>query len=125
ALRPGGPTLLARLPDGRVVLGLAGNPLAAMIGITVVAAPMLEAMTGRSLSSPMTVRASQAIPGHARATSVLPYRDIDGSAIPSAWIGSAMMRGLADSSGFLLVPPSGVDAAGQADSLSLPWPPAR
>ncbi len=125
ALRPGGPTLLARLPDGRILLGLAGNPLAAMIGLAVVAAPLLEALTGRALSDAMTVQASRAIPGYAGATSVLPYRDRDGFAVPSEWIGSAMMRGLAESTGLLLVPPSGVDAAAQAEALPLPWPAAR
>ena len=37
--RPGGPALLARLPDGRLLAGLPGNPLAALLGLLVLAAP--------------------------------------------------------------------------------------
>ncbi len=122
AARPGGPTLLARLPDGRIVVGLPGNPLAAMCGLLVLAPPLLEAWTGRELGAPISVTASRDLPGRGRSTALVPYRDVDGGAVPTAWIGSAMMRGLADATGVLMVPPSGVEAGQSLDALPLPWP---
>jgi molybdopterin molybdotransferase len=44
AMRPGHPAVLAELPDGRFVLGLPGNPLAAMMALCTVGAPLLAAL---------------------------------------------------------------------------------
>ena len=50
AMRPGHPAVLAELPDGRFVVGLPGNPLAAMMALITIGAPLLEALGGRPLS---------------------------------------------------------------------------
>jgi molybdopterin molybdotransferase len=121
AARPGSPTLLARLPDGRIIVGLPGNPLAAICGLLVLAAPLLEAWTGRPLSDPIPATTSRDVAGHAGSTSLIPYRDVDGGAVPSAWTGSGMMRGLAESTGLLLVPPSGLRAGTRTSALPVPW----
>ncbi len=40
----GGPSLLARLSDGRFLIGLPGNPLAAMMGMLTLAQPVLAGL---------------------------------------------------------------------------------
>ncbi|MFD4137778.1 molybdopterin molybdotransferase MoeA [Streptomyces sp. NPDC058572] len=49
ACRPGHPQLLAQLPDGHWILGLPGNPYAALIAAHTLLAPLLAGLTGRSL----------------------------------------------------------------------------
>lgn len=48
AIRPGKPILLARLPTGRLLLGLPGNPAAVAVGLRFFAWPLLAALQGRS-----------------------------------------------------------------------------
>ncbi|MFC5501665.1 molybdopterin molybdotransferase MoeA [Lysinimonas soli] len=120
-VRPGGPSLLARLPDGRVVVGLAGNPLAAVIGALLLAAPLISGWTGRPLGGLSTVRPAHAIPGHARATLFVPYRTVGGVAVLAERVGSGMMRGLAESNGILVIPPTGLEPGESATALTLPW----
>ena len=48
ACRPGGPQLLAALPDGRWVAGLPGNPFAGLVAAVTVLEPLLYALTGRT-----------------------------------------------------------------------------
>ena len=48
ACRPGGSTVVAALPDGRVVFGLPGNPFAAIASLSVLAPALVDAMTGRT-----------------------------------------------------------------------------
>ena len=45
-VRPGHPMLLAGLPDGRFLVGLPGNPLAAVSGVATLLRPLLAAMRG-------------------------------------------------------------------------------
>jgi molybdopterin molybdotransferase len=54
ACRPGGPQLLAALPDGRWVTGLPGNPFAGLVAAVTVLQPLLYALTGRSV--PLAIR---------------------------------------------------------------------
>ena len=60
-MRPGHPALLARLPDGRPLVGLPGNPLAAMMALLTLADPLLAGMTGRPPAPLRTVRAGTAL----------------------------------------------------------------
>ena len=46
AMRPGKPTFFGRLGDGRLVLGLAGNPASAMVGAELFLHPLVLAMQG-------------------------------------------------------------------------------
>ncbi|MDP9845602.1 molybdopterin molybdotransferase MoeA [Streptosporangium lutulentum] len=46
AVRPGHPQLLARLPGGRLVAGLPGNPYAALVAALTLLVPALRALTG-------------------------------------------------------------------------------
>ena len=121
AARPGGPTLLARLPDGRLVLGLAGNPLAAMLGLLSLGDVLLAGFTGRDLPPLATVPVPDSVRRHPEATRLVPVRaQLDPSAGSGhrevEWTGAAMMRGLAAATGVLVVPPQG-----DAQLLPLPW----
>ncbi len=121
SMRPGSPSLLARLPDGRFLVGLPGNPLAAMAGVMTLVEPLLAGLSGGlepELGS-VTVRGDMA--GRAATTRLLPYRLEGGEAIQSQWQGSGMMRGLADADGFLVCPPVGVAAGEAAETVGLPW----
>lgn len=48
AIRPGKPILLARLPAGRLLLGLPGNPAAVAVGLRFFGWPLLTALQGSS-----------------------------------------------------------------------------
>ncbi|WP_395640545.1 molybdopterin molybdotransferase MoeA [Pseudolysinimonas sp.] len=111
--RPGGPTLLARLPDGRLVLGLAGNPLAAMLGLLSLGDVLVAGYTGRDVAPLVTVPVPESVRRHPDATRLVPVRaGLD----EVGWTGAAMMRGLAAATGILVVPPQG-----DAQVLPLPW----
>ncbi|GAA1061673.1 molybdopterin molybdotransferase MoeA [Agromyces bracchium] len=122
ATRPGGPTLLARLPDagGRLVLGLPGNPLAAMLGLVALGAPLLAAWTGTEAAS-RTVAAARALPGRAHSTGLVPATVAGAAATPVAHLGSGMLRGLAMADVVLVVPPGGVAEGASVEALPLPW----
>jgi molybdopterin molybdotransferase len=56
ACRPGGPQLLAALPDAaevRWVVGLPGNPFAGLVAAVTVLQPLLHALTGRPCLPPL------------------------------------------------------------------------
>lgn len=120
AIRPGGPTFLARTPD-RLILGLPGNPLAAVLGLLAVGGPLLEAWTGRA-SAMTTVGVATAIEGRRRTTRLVPVVIRDGIATPTGYAGSGMLRGLASADAVLVVPEEGFDAGASAEALRLPWP---
>ena len=120
AMRPGGPTMLARLPDGRLLLGLPGNPLAAMMGLLTISMPLLAAFQGRT-SEVGLVASAAALEGRAGTSILVPFRLQQQQAVANPWLGSGMMRGLADATGVLVVPPQGVRAGEVVDTLTLPW----
>jgi len=49
ACRPGHPQRLARLPDGRWLVGLPGNPYAALVASVTLLGPLIAGLTGRPL----------------------------------------------------------------------------
>src|SRR6185437_7637999 len=107
AMRPGGPTRIARLPDGRLVAALPGNPLAAMLSAITLVEPLLAGLAGRPPVPTRTVRGA-AVHGRHGSTVLVPYAELDGRAVVAAWRGAAMLRGLAGATGILVVPPEGV-----------------
>jgi molybdopterin molybdotransferase len=120
AMRPGAPTMLARLPGGPLVLGLPGNPLAAMMGLLTLVAPLLAGFQGRTIAVSNVVSAA-AIEGRTGSSILVPYRLEHGRAVANGWLGSGMMRGLADAAGVLVIPPEGTRAGEPVESLPLPW----
>ncbi|MBY0447923.1 MAG: hypothetical protein K2P95_04460, partial [Hyphomonadaceae bacterium] len=53
AVRPGRPTWFARFPDGRLLLGLPGNPSSALVCAELFLRPLLLAMQGAEASLPL------------------------------------------------------------------------
>lgn len=129
AMRPGHPTMLARLPDGRLLVALPGNPLAAMMGVFTVLAPLLDGLRGAPLSPARHVLVGtdiEPLPGRTR---LLPCRIEDGRALPSTYFRSGMLRGLADADAVMVVPEAGCTKDEAVAALPLPWtvqePPAH
>lgn len=120
-MRPGHPALLARLADGRLLVGLPGNPLAAMMALLTLAAPLLEGLTHRPLPQLRTVPAGTALPPLHNQDRLVPYGLAPAGAVPADRIGSAMMRGLAAADGILVVPAAGAQPGQQLPVLDLPW----
>jgi molybdopterin molybdotransferase len=121
SMRPGHPTLLAELPDGRFVVGLPGNPLAAMIGLLSVGAPLLARLGSHPAPATSEVACGTPIKENAGPTRLMPYRLVYGLASPTAHSDSAMMRGLAAADGVMLVPPHGVKMGETVRTIPLPW----
>ncbi|ALV44300.1 molybdenum cofactor biosynthesis protein MoaA [Arthrobacter alpinus] len=121
AMRPGHPTLLAELPDGRFILGLPGNPLAAIVGLMTLGAPLLAKLG--SLPRPVTteVACGSPIKEYHGPTRIMPYRLVYGLASPCAYTDSAMMRGLAAADGVMVVPPHGTKMGETLTAMPLPW----
>ena len=121
AMRPGHPAVLAELPDGRFVVGLPGNPLAAMMALITLADPLLAALGGRPLSEVGQVTSAADVDPCPGRTRLIPCRFIEGLAFPASHTGSGMMRGLAWADGVMAVPPGGVQSGEPVPVLPLPW----
>jgi molybdopterin molybdotransferase len=121
AMRPGGPSLLAKLPDGRFLVGLPGNPLAAMMGMLTLAQPLLASLAGAAEPSLGSVTTGCELTGRPGLSRLLPYRLEDGVAMKSQWFGSGMLRGLAEADGVLISPPPGAHTGESVQMLALPW----
>jgi molybdopterin molybdotransferase len=125
AMRPGHPVFLARFPDGRLLLALPGNPLAALMAVATVLGPVLRGATGRPPERTSLAVAGTDIPALRGGHRLLPARWEDREThrvlVPAEHTGSAMMRGLAAADVVLVVPPGGHRAGGSAAYLPLPW----
>lgn len=121
AMRPGHPAVLAELPDGRFIIGLPGNPLAAMMALMTLGEPLLAALGNRPLTeaSPMTSGAD--IEPDPRRTRLIPCTVVHDLVFPASHTGPGMMRGLAWAHGYMAVPPEGVAAGAPVPVLPLPW----
>ena len=82
AMRPGHPAVLAELPDGRFVLGLPGNPLAAMMALSTVGAPLLAALGTASCRRSGEVPCGTMIEPDPGRTRLMPFRLLYGMASP-------------------------------------------
>ncbi|MFP7761342.1 molybdopterin molybdotransferase MoeA [Marisediminicola sp. LYQ85] len=130
AMRPGSPSLLATLPDGRLVVGLPGNPLAAMMGVLTLLEPVIASLLGRATPPLGAVELAAdvaATPAASRPTRLVPYvlsREESAArsgAVATPWTGSAMLRGLAEAAGVLVIPPDGAARGETVEVLRLPW----
>lgn len=120
ACRPGHPQLLARLPDGRFVVGLPGNPLAAVVATTTVLAPLLAGLGGRRLRRTAALLA-EPLPSWAAGTRLVPVRLEGLRAHAVQHTGAGMLRGAALADALAVVPP-GPDLAAGAEVEVLPLP---
>lgn len=121
AMRPGHPVIIARLADGRLFLGLPGNPLAAFLAFASLGVPLLAGLTGRVAERGMLVTLAVGIDNATSSTRLVPCEWADGGAVPSRWQGAAMLRGLAAADAVAVIPPGGALAGATVDTLPLPW----
>ncbi|MFB8139143.1 molybdopterin molybdotransferase MoeA [Streptomyces parvus] len=127
AVRPGHPMLLAELPPGadgrpRHLVGLPGNPLAAVAGAVTLAVPLLRRLGGHADAGPLDAVCAAALPGHPRDTRLLPVRRTGRAVSPLPFDGPAMLRGLALADGLAVVPPGGAEAGAVVEILDVPRP---
>ncbi len=121
AMRPGHPAVLAELPDGRFIIGLPGNPLAAMMALMTIGEPLLAALQNRPFRTAGHLTSGADVdPGPGR-TQLIPCTFVHGLAFPASHTGPGMMRGLAWADGFMAVPPGGVEAGEPVPVMPLPW----
>jgi molybdopterin molybdotransferase len=123
AMRPGHPAVLAELPDGRFVLGLPGNPLAAMMALSTVGEPLLAALGHGTMPPVQEVPCGTTIEPEPGRTRLMPFRLLYGMASPANHTGPGMMRGLASAHGVMVVPPHGVQLGEPVPAFALPWGP--
>ncbi len=121
AMRPGHPAVLAELPDGRFVIGLPGNPLAAMMALSTIGGPLLAALGHGALPPVTDVPCGTMIDPDPGRTRLMPFRMLYGMASPAQHTGPGMMRGLAAADGVLVVPPHGVQLGETVPAFALPW----
>ncbi|MEU6174879.1 molybdopterin molybdotransferase MoeA [Streptantibioticus parmotrematis] len=124
AVRPGHPMLLARLPSGRPLVGLPGNPLAAVCGLLTLVAPLARTLAGRPQPAPRRGRLAEDVRAHATDTRLVPvslhdlhdlpdvhdFSEKEGErgtafARPLRFGGPAMLRGIACADAMAVVPP--------------------
>jgi molybdopterin molybdotransferase len=122
-VKPGHPMLLASLPGGRWLVGLPGNPLAACAALLTLVGPVLDGMHGLGPAATVTATLATAEPGRAGdGHRLLPVRlGDDGAAVVLPSCGSAMLRGLAQATGLVVVPPRGSAVGEEVEYLPLPW----
>ncbi|MBW5484599.1 molybdopterin molybdotransferase MoeA [Streptomyces bambusae] len=122
AVRPGHPMLLARLDSGaRHLVGLPGNPLAAVSGLLTLAEPLLRGLAGRAPRPRWTAPVRGAVSGHPYDTRLVPVVLTSEEAVPLRFSGPAMLRGIAAADALAVVPPHGAKDGQELEILELPW----
>ncbi|MCW7941974.1 molybdenum cofactor biosynthesis protein MoeA [Streptomyces hygroscopicus] len=121
-VRPGHPMLLARVREGRHLVGLPGNPLAAVSGLLTLAEPLLRTLAGRVTREPYTLPLRDPVHGHPHDTRLIPVVVRGGRAVPLHYNGPAMLRGIAAADALAVVPPGGSHPGEELELLHLPWP---
>ncbi|MEU5955883.1 molybdopterin molybdotransferase MoeA [Streptomyces sp. NPDC047525] len=121
AVRPGHPMLLARIRPDQHLVGLPGNPLAAVSGLLTLAEPLLRTLSGRPATSAYTAELREDVHGHPRDTRLVPVTLRADHAVPLHYNGPAMLRGIAVADGLAVVPPGGGRQGQELEVLDLPW----
>ncbi|WP_433344182.1 molybdopterin molybdotransferase MoeA [Streptomyces sp. CA-253872] len=122
AVRPGHPMLLAATAPGQHLVGLPGNPLAAVAGLLTLAAPLIAVLAGRAELPRTRLPLAERVEGHPRDTRLLPARIHEGRLCPLRYNGPAMLRGIANADSLAVVPPGGAEAGTAVEVLDLPRP---
>ncbi|GHE31065.1 molybdopterin molybdotransferase MoeA [Streptomyces sp. AC04842] len=121
AVRPGHPMLLARISEKQYLVGLPGNPLAAVSGLVTLAEPLLRTLAARPAPEGYTLPLRDAVQGHPYDTRLVPVALRGDRALPLLYNGPAMLRGIAAADALAVVPPGGAKPGYEAELLDLPW----
>lgn len=123
ASRPGHPMLLATFEtsDGpRWLLGLPGNPQSAIVALMTLGQPVIDGLLGKETVDLESVEATSNVRAPQTENRLVPGNVSDGRFTAAEHLGSAMLRGLASSTGFGVLPPGGVSAGDPVRWLPLP-----
>ncbi|GAA2764313.1 molybdopterin-binding protein [Streptomyces paradoxus] len=120
-VRPGHPMLLARTTETQHLVGLPGNPLAAVSGLLTLAEPLLRILAARPAPEPYTLPLRDAVHGHPHDTRLVPVVLRGDECVPLHYNGPAMLRGIAAADALAVVPPGGARSGQEAELLDLPW----
>lgn len=118
AVRPGHPMLLATLPDDRYLLGLPGNPQAAIAALLSLGQPLIARLLHRPQPRLGTTTSDAAFSAPPNATRMVLAHLGPHGAVAVKFLGSGMLRGLATADGYIIVPPGG-----SRPGEPLPWLP--
>jgi molybdopterin molybdotransferase len=113
--------LLARTRENQHLVGLPGNPLAAVSGLLTLAEPLLRTLAARPALEPYTLPLKDPVHGHPHDTRLVPVVLRGDHAVPLHYNGPAMLRGVAAADALAVVPPGGTRAGQEAELLDLPW----
>ncbi|GAB2865772.1 molybdopterin-binding protein [Streptomyces deserti] len=120
-VRPGHPMLLARTKENQHLVGLPGNPLAAVSGLLTLAEPLLRTLAARPAPEPYTLPLRDAVHGHPYDTRLVPVVLRGDRAVPLHYNGPAMLRGIAAADALAVVPPGGAQPGQETELIDLPW----
>lgn len=105
----------------RHLVGLPGNPLAAVSGLLTLAEPLLRALAGVPEPGPYRVPMRAEVPGHPYDTRLVPVIHRGDEVEPLHYNGPAMLRGIAAAHGMAVIPPGGARPGQPLEILDLPW----
>ncbi|GAA0942284.1 molybdopterin-binding protein [Kribbella koreensis] len=108
--RPGHPQALARFGDGRVVVGLPGNPLAALTAFLTLGVAVIRGLRGEQLDKLAVAAVVGGVDCHPTSTRLVPVRFSPQGVVPVGHGGSAMLRGAAAADAFAVVDPGPAEA---------------
>lgn len=119
-MRPGGSHLVARLPDGRTLLALPGNPLAAIAATLVTGPALVRALTDRRDTSALWGRIADAAAPASDRLRIVPARQVDGGVWRATGVaGTAHLANLLRADALALLPP-GAGRGALVELLPLP-----
>ncbi len=111
-MTPGAQVLLARLPDGKLLLGLPGDPRSALAALMTVAPPLIAGLRGDTWieSTQTAVLIDETpLPDYAEDTTIVPIKVTTSPAGRTAQVfasdGPAGLSGLANATDFAVIPP--------------------
>lgn len=118
ACRPGHPQVLAVLPDGRCVVGLPGNPHAALAAAMTLLQPLLRVLSGRPAEARESAWLAEPVEPHPRDTKLVAVTRRNGSASPVGHDRPGTLWGAALADALAVVPPGW--AGEDVELLALP-----
>jgi molybdopterin molybdotransferase len=118
ACRPGHPQLFATMPDGRFVIGLPGNPYAALVAGLTLLAPLLGQLAGRADRPAVTARLAGPVTVLGRDTRLVPVARIGSAVVPVGHDRPGLLWGAAEADALAVVPPGWHGA--EVELLALP-----